>query len=337
MAQYCARDGLAEDWHLMHVGNLAVSGAGLVIMEATAVEPRGRVTPACLGIWNDAQEQALSRIVRFNRSWGGARMGLQLIHSGRKGSVAPPAEGNRELPLEGGGWRTCSPSEIPHPGRSAPHALDLEEMAAVRHSFADAARRADRAGFDLLEIHCAHGYLLHAFLSPLANGRSDWYGGSLPGRMRFPLEVLASVRDAWPLHKPLGVRISATDWVEGGWDIQDSVEFCRKAKALGCDYVAASSGGVSNQQKIPLAPGYQLSFAQAIRRDAGIPSVGVGLITEPEEAERALAEGLADLVALGRAMLDDPRWTWHAAEHLGAGAYVPAQYKRSSAWASGRR
>lgn len=329
MAQYSAQDGVATDWHLMHMGTLAVSGAGLVIIEATSIGPDARVSPYCLGLWSDQHEEALGRIIGFCKQHGGARLGIQLMHSGRKGSVGAPWEGQHELSPACGGWRTLSPSAVPYPGRSAPQALTREQLQAVRERYVAAAERADDIGFDLLEIHNAHGYLLHSFLSPLSNVRTDEYGGSLDNRMRFPLEVFRSLRDAWPQHKPLGVRISATDWADGGWTLEDSVVFARELRAAGCDYITASSGGTTNEQEIPVGPGYQLPFAERIRSDASIPTMGVGLITQPEQAEAALARGQVDLVALGRAMMYQPRWTWQAAERLGADAYFPPQYARS--------
>ena len=329
MAQYSAVDGRAGDWHLMHLGALAVSGAGLLILEATSVSPAARVSPYCLGLWNDEHEQALAAIAAFCRRHGGSRLGIQLMHAGRKGSVGAPWQGQSELTPEQGGWRTLSPSALPYPGRSAPEPLSPAQMEEIKEQYAASARRAARIGFDLLEIHSAHGYLLHSFLSPLSNVRQDGYGGSLENRMRFPLEVFRAVRRVWPQDKPVGVRVSATDWVEGGWTLEDTVAYARALRAAGCDYITASSGGTSSAQRIPLGPGYQLPFAERLRREAGIPAMGVGLITEAEQAERALAEGKADLLALGRAMMYEPRWAWHAAEKLGADAYFPPQYARS--------
>ena len=329
MAQYSAADGVATDWHLMHMGSLAVSGAGLFIIEATSIDAEARVSPHCLGLWSDAHEKALARAIDFCKQHGGSKMGIQLMHSGRKGSVGAPWPGQKEVAPADGGWTTLSCSDLPYPGRSAPRELTKADLAAVRQRYVEAARRADRIGFDLLELHNAHGYLLHSFLSPLSNRRQDEYGGSLANRMRFSLEVFRSLRDAWPQDKPFGVRISATDWTPGGWTLEDSIVFARELRALGCDYVTASSGGSSDEQSIPVGPGYQLPFAEAIRREAGIATMGVGMITEPEQAEAALQEGKADLIALGRAMMYQPRWAWQAAERLGADAYFPPQYARS--------
>lgn len=330
MAQYSATaDGCATQWHLMHVGHLAVSGAGLVIMEATAVEPRGRVSPRCLGLWTDAQAEALRPVVAFCRAEGQAALGLQLAHAGRKGSVGRPWEGQDSIPPAAGGWRPVSSCDLAYPGRRAPHMLTVEEMAELRDAFVAAARRADALGFDLIELHAAHGYLLNSFLSPLANCRNDAYGGDLAGRMRWPLEVFAALRAAWPAHKPLGMRISATDWVEGGWRGDDSVALARALRALGCDYVTASSGGISAAQKIPLGAGYQLPYAKRIQQEAGMPAMAVGLLHDPDVAEQALQDGAAELIALGRGMMWEPRWAWHAAEALGAAAPFPPQYARS--------
>ncbi|NOG73237.1 NADH:flavin oxidoreductase/NADH oxidase [Roseicella sp. DB1501] len=330
MAQYSAdAEGRATAWHLMHLGNLAVSGAGLVIMEATAVEPRGRVSTRCLGLWDDAQAEALRPVVAFCRAHGAAALGIQLAHAGRKGSVERPWEGNATVPEGAGGWQPVSSCDLAYPGRPQPHALSTGEMAAIKAAFVASTRRAAELGFDLVELHAAHGYLLNSFLSPLANHRTDHYGGDLANRMRWPLEILAAMREAWPAERPLGVRISATDWVEGGWTPEDSVIFAEIARELGCDYVTASSGGVSPDQRITLGPGYQLPFARRIRYEAGIPAMAVGLMHDPALAERALQQGSADLIALGRGMLWEPRWAWHAAEALGAAAPFPPQYARS--------
>ncbi|MBK1660645.1 NADH:flavin oxidoreductase/NADH oxidase [Paracraurococcus ruber] len=330
MAQYSATEaGHATDWHLMHVGNLCVSGAGLVIMEATAVEPRGRVSPRCLGLWTDAQAEALRPVVEFCRSNGQAALGLQLAHAGRKGSVGRPWEGQETVPPGQGGWQPVSSCDLAYPGRPVPHMLSVEEMAALRDAYVAAARRADALGFDLIELHAAHGYLLNSFLSPLANRRNDAYGGDLAGRMRYVLEVFAAIRAAWPAHKPLGVRISATDWADGGWDADDSVALARALRTQGCDYVTASSGGISAAQRIDVRPGYQLPFARRIQQEAGMPAMAVGLLHEPDLAEQALQDGAAELIALGRGMMWEPRWAWHAAEALGAVADFPPQYARS--------
>lgn len=330
MAQYSATaTGHATNWHLMHYGSLAASGAGLIIFEAIAVEPRGRVSPRCLGLWEESQVKALRPVLDFCREVGPAVLGLQLAHSGRKGSVPRPWEGQAPLGPEQEGWEVVSSCAEPYPGREAPHALTLPEMAAMTQHYVTAARNADAAGFDLIELHAAHGYLLTGFLSPLANRRNDAYGGDLAGRMRYPLEVFRAIREVWPQHKPLGVRISATDWKEGGWDGDASVAFARELKALGCDYLCASSGGTVPDQKITLGPGYQVPYAARVKREAGLTSMAVGLIDQPQQAEDILAKGEADLVALGRGMMWNPRWPWHAAEALGTKAPFPPQYARS--------
>lgn len=330
MGQYSADEaGFATSWHLMHLGNLTISGAGLVFTEATAVEPRGRVSHNCLGIWSDEHVGPLRDVLAFCREHGGAKLGMQLAHSGRKGSVTVPWKKQLGLDSEAGGWLMASPSDIAYPGRPVPEALDRAGLRNVREAFAAAARRADEAGFDTIEIHNAHGYLLHSFLSPFANGRTDEYGGSLASRMRFPLEVFDAIREAWPAGKPLGVRVSSTDWAPGGWDAADTVEFARALKAKGCDFICASSGGSTPDQKIPVGPGYQVPFAEQVRREVDIPTIAVGLITEPQQAEDILASGQADLVALGRGMLYNPRWAWHAAEKLGEEVYFPPQYERA--------
>jgi 2,4-dienoyl-CoA reductase-like NADH-dependent reductase (Old Yellow Enzyme family) len=330
MGQYSADgNGGATPWHLMHLGHLALSGAGLLFTEATAVEPRGRVSSKCLGIWSDDHVQALQEAIDFCRRHGGAKLGMQLAHSGRKGSVTVPWEKQIGMRDGEGGWLTVSPSDVAYPGRPAPQALDADGLSQVKDAFVSAARRADAAGFDVIEIHNAHGYLLHSFLSPFANTRTDEYGGSLENRMRFPLAVFEAVRRAWPEHKPLGVRVSATDWDEGGWTPEETVVFARELKARGCDYICASSGGASATQKITIAPGYQVPFADQVRREAGIPTMAVGLITEPQQAEDILSRGQADFVALGRGMLYNPRWPWHAAAYFGEEAYFPPQYERA--------
>jgi 2,4-dienoyl-CoA reductase-like NADH-dependent reductase (Old Yellow Enzyme family) len=330
MGQYSAdTSGFATKWHSMHLGHLSLSGAGLLFTEATAVEPRGRVSPKCLGIWSDEHVKGLREIVDFCRQVGGAKLGMQLAHSGRKGSVTVPWEKQIGMQDGEGGWLMASPSNVAYPGRPVPEALDSAGLKQVRDAFVAAARRADAAGFDIIEIHNAHGYLLHSFLSPFANARTDEYGGSLENRMRFPLELFEAVRAAWPDKKPLGVRVSATDWDAGGWTPEETVVFARELKARGCDYICVSSGGASANQKIPVGPGYQVPFADKVRREADIPTMAVGLITEAQQAEDILAEGKADFVALGRGMLYNPRWPWHAAAHLGEEVYFPPQYERA--------
>jgi 2,4-dienoyl-CoA reductase-like NADH-dependent reductase (Old Yellow Enzyme family) len=329
MGQHSAEAGIAADWHHMHLGQFAVSGAGLVITEAVAIEPRGRVSRGCLGIWNDEQAQALGRIVSFCRKYGTARMGIQLSHSGRKGSVSTSWEGARPVGVDKGGWTTLAPSALAYPGRIAPAQLSVDDIATLIDQFGQAARRAHAAGFDLIELHAAHGYLLHNFLSPLTNFREDGYGGSLQGRLRFVLEIFDAVRAHFPAGKPVGVRVSATDWIAGGWDMEGTLALCEALKARDCDYICVSSGGTAPEQTIPVGPLYQVPFSARIRREAAIPTMAVGLITEPKEAEAVLRDGRADLIAIGRGMLMNPRWAWRAADELGAEADFPPQYERA--------
>ena len=332
MCQYSAVDGSATDWHLIHLGQLALSGAGLLILEATAVEAAGRITPGCLGLYSDANEEALARVLPALRAHGtGMPIAIQLAHAGRKASSRAPWHGGAQIPMAEGGWQACAPSALPHLEREEPPAaLDAAGLARLREAFAQAARRAARLGLDGIEIHMAHGYLLHQFLSPIANQRSDDCGGSLANRMRLPLEVFDAVRGAFPAERPVWVRVSATDWVEGsGWDVETTIEFAQALKARGCAAIHVSSGGVSPRQKIPVAPGYQVGLAARLRQAVGLPTVAVGLITEPEQAEAIVASGQADAVALARGMLYDPRWPWHAAARLGAQVAAPPQYWRS--------
>jgi len=330
MCQYSAEDGTASDWHHIHLPTLAMSGAAIVFVEATAVEAVGRITPGCLGLYSDANERALAPVVDAVRRYGSAAFAIQLGHAGRKASSRAPWDGGTLILPQDGGWQPVAPSAIPHGAdEPAPHALGRDEIARIVERFAGSARRAERLGFDAIELHGAHGYLMHEFLSPLSNRRDDEYGGSLENRMRFPLEVFAAVRAVWPAGKPLGVRLSCSDWVAGGWDIDQSVVLARELKARGCDWIDCSGGGVSPQQKIPLAPGYQVPFAERIRREAGIPTIAIGLITDPHQAEEIVASGKADMVALARGMLYDPRWGWHAAAALGGTVQPPKQYWRS--------
>lgn len=330
MCQYSAVDGLATDWHLVHLGQFALGGAGLVWIEATGVEPRGRITPACLGLWSDAHAKALEPVVAFYRKHGAAKLGIQLAHAGRKASSALPWLGGRQLAPGDGGWRCVAPSPIPqNEGELAPSELSAADVDGLVEAFATAARRAAAAGFDAVEVHAAHGYLLHEFLSPLANRRADELGGTLENRMRVPLRVARAVRDAFPADRPVGVRISATDWVEGGWTPDDSVVLARRLRDEGVDWVDCSSGGVSRAQSIPLGPGYQVPLSARVRREAEVTTVAVGLITDPHHAEQIVADGDADLVALARGVLWDPRWGWHAAAELGASVEAPPQYYRS--------
>ena len=330
MCQYSAEDGRATDWHLIHLGQLALSGAGLLIIEATGVVPEGRIPAHDLGLYSDDTEAALGRVLEGVRKYSAMPIGIQLAHAGRKASSQAPWDGGQLVSPAEGGWQTVAPSPIPHaPGEAAPAELDEAGLARIRDGFVDAARRSARLGIELIELHAAHGYLLHQFLSPLSNHRVDHYGGSLENRCRFPLEVFDAVRAAVPPSLPVGVRISATDWVEGGWEIEQSIALCQELERRGAAFIHVSSGGLSPQQQIPLGPGYQVPLAIEVRRNIEIPVIAVGLITEPEQAEAVLAAGHADMVALARGLLYNPRWPWHAAAKLGAQVSAPRQYWRS--------
>jgi 2,4-dienoyl-CoA reductase-like NADH-dependent reductase (Old Yellow Enzyme family) len=330
MCQYSAVDGEANDWHFTHINMLALSGAAMFCIEATHVEAIGRITPGCLGLWNDATEGALKPILASVRKHSKSAVAMQLAHAGRKGSSHTPWDGGQQIPFAQGGWQTEGPSAVPHKeGEAAPLALDASGLGRIRDAFVAAAMRAERLGIDALELHAAHGYLLHQFLSPISNQRTDQYGGSLQNRLRYPLEVFDAIRAAFPERKPIGVKVSATDWVEGGWDLAQTIEFAKELKKRGVDWIDASSGGVSPKQKIPLSPGYQVPFAQAIKEATGVNTIAVGLITEAKQAEEIVASGKADMVALARAMLYDPRWGWHAAAELGGHVTAPPQYWRS--------
>ncbi|HEY9103954.1 NADH:flavin oxidoreductase/NADH oxidase [Chitinimonas sp.] len=330
MCQYSAHDGLANDWHLVHLGGYAFGGAGLVISEATAVTPEGRISPQDLGIWSDEQIAPLARITRFIRSQG-AVPGIQLAHAGRKASCHRPWSGNGAIAPQDGGWVPVAPSAIAFADNyPQPMALDAAGVAAIPQAFAAAARRALQAGFQLVEIHAAHGYLLHQFLSPLSNLRTDAYGGSFDNRIRLLQETVAAVRAAWPAELPLLVRLSATDWVEGGWTADETVALARRLKESGVDLIDVSSGGSAPQAQIPVGPGYQVGFAERVRQEAGIASGAVGMITDAQQAENILASGQADLVLLGRELLRDPQWPLRAAEALEATGYWPPQYLRAA-------
>lgn len=319
------------DWHLIHLGHLALSGAALLTIEATAVLPEGRISNADVGLWSDETEAAMGRTLESVRRWSDIPIALQLAHAGRKASTEISWKGGAQiLPSEMNGWQTVAPSAIPfEETRNPPSALNEDGLERIRNGFADAARRAARLGLDEVQLHSAHGYLLHQFLSPLSNRRDDEYGGSLENRMRFPLEVFEAVRSAFPKNRPVTVRLSATDWAEGSWDLEQSVRFAQELEKRGCDAVNVSSGGLTPQQKIPVGPGYQVPLARAVKAATSIPVVAVGLITEYEHAESIIGNGDADLIALARAMLYDPRWPWHAAAHFGVQVRPPAQYLRS--------
>ena len=330
MCQYSAVDGCMTDWHVIHLGHLALSGAALLTIEATAVVPEGRITYGDTGLYDDATERAMGKVLESVRRWSDMPIALQLAHAGRKASTEVPWKGGKQIaPGAVYGWQTVSASDVPFLDSDvAPTALDREGMKRVREGFADAARRAARLDIGVVQIHGAHGYLLHQFLSPLSNKRTDAYGGSLQNRLRFPLEVFETVRAAFPADKSVSIRVSGTDWVEGGWDIEQTVEFAKALEARGCDAIHVSSGGLSPAQKIPLGPGYQVPLARAVKQAVKMPVVTVGLITDFTQAEEIIATGDADLIALARAMLYDPRWPWHAAAALGATVKAPNQYLR---------
>ena len=331
MCQYSAEDGVAGDWHLVHLGSLALSGAGLLLLEATAVSPEARITAGDLGLYSDGNEQALARILAAIRKMSPIALGIQIAHAGRKASSRRPWEGgalvNSDAP---GGWITYAPSALPYaPHEEAPQALDRAGLRKVREDFVASARRAERLGLEAIELHGAHGYLLHEFLSPLSNARSDEYGGSLENRMRFPLEVFEAVRAAVDPRLPVWMRLSATDWVPGGWDVEQTLVMARELEKRGAAATHVSSGGNSPQQAIKLGPGYQVGFARTVKQATSTPVIAVGLITEPEQAEAILAEGDADAIAIARMALYDPRWPWHAAAKLGAQVEAPKPYWRS--------
>ena len=332
MCQFSAVDGDATDWHLIHLGHLALSGAGLLILEATGVEPRGRISRECLGLYNDANEAALARVLKVVRAYSTMPIGLQLGHAGRKGSLRNPADGKGRghAGPDEGGWETLAPSSIPFAADwPTPRAMDRRDMDDVIAAFVATTRRCVRLGIDLIELHGAHGYLISSFLSQIANRRDDGYGGSLHNRMRFPLELFDAVRAAWPRDKPLGVRFNGTDWDEQGITLDDAIAFGRELAARGCDYADMSTGG-NSFANIPNGPGYQVRFAAGVKSATAMPTMAVGLIREPAHAEAILASGQADMVAIGRGMLNDPRWPWHAAEALNERLTVPFPYARAA-------
>jgi 2,4-dienoyl-CoA reductase-like NADH-dependent reductase (Old Yellow Enzyme family) len=333
MCQYSSEDGVATDWHLVHLGSRSVGGAGLVVAEATAVSPEGRITPGDAGIWSDKHVEAIAWINRFVKQHG-AVPGIQIAHAGRKASAARPWEGGAHLADGAGGWPTMAPSALAFGGElpKVPRAMTEADVARVQNEFVLAARRALAAGCECLELHSAHGYLSHEFLSPLTNHRSDRYGGSFDNRVRFLLETTRAVRAAWPDKLPLAVRISCTDWVPGGWDIEQSVELARRLKAEGVDLIDCSSGGNVPDAKIPVGPGYQVPFAERIRKEAAIATAAVGMITMPAQADEIVRQGRADLVLLAREFLRDPYWPMRAARALGHAAAVPSPVQYTRAW-----
>jgi len=330
MCQYaCDQNGQANDWHLMHWGNLLNSGAGLFMIEATAVTAQGRITPNCLGLWDDATAHALSdTLARARRLAPPVPVCLQIAHAGRKASSAKPWEGGMMIPQASGGWETIAPSPIQvMEGEAPPHEIDAEGLEAIKQAFVQAAQYAQAMGLEMIELHSAHGYLLHEFLSPIANQRSDSYGGNFAGRTRFPLQVFQAVRKVFD--GVFGVRLSATDWIEGGWTLEETGDFALMLKQAGADFTHLSSGGISPQQKISVGPGYQVPFAHHVRQKTQMPTIAVGLITQAQQAEDVLRKGEADLVALGRSFLYKPRWAWEAAAEMGAQVQATKQYWRS--------
>ncbi|WP_374425669.1 NADH:flavin oxidoreductase/NADH oxidase [Paracoccus sp. (in: a-proteobacteria)] len=338
MCQYSATDGMMNDWHLIHLGGLALSGAGILTIEATAVTPEGRITYGDVGLYDDATEAAMGRVLKGIRAWSDMPVAIQLGHAGRKASTEKPWLGGQQIaPDAPGGWQTFAPSAVPmRADENPPVALDAAGLARIREGFADAARRAVRLGIDAIQIHAAHGYLLHEFLSPLSNRRTDEYGGSLENRMRFPLEVFDAIKAAVPAGYPVTARVSGTDWVPGGWTIEDTVAFARALEARGAAAIHISSGGIDPGAAIPVGPGYQVPLARAVKQAVTMPVIAVGLITAPEQAEEIIATGDADMIAIARTALYDPRWPWHAAAALGAHAKAAPQYLFSAPRAAPR-
>ncbi|KAB2654515.1 NADH:flavin oxidoreductase/NADH oxidase [Ochrobactrum sp. WV_118_8] len=330
MCQYSAEEGRMTSWHMIHLGQLALSGAGLLTIEATAVSPEGRITYGDVGLWDDVTEAAMVPVLEAIRQWSDIPVAIQLAHAGRKASTEKPWLGSGQIrPDQPNGWQTVAPSRLPFaPDDHAPEALDKAGMERIRDAFVEAARRSVRLGIDAIQLHAAHGYLLHQFLSPLSNHREDAYGGSLENRLRFPLEVFEAVKAAVPNDYPVSVRVSGTDWVDGGWDIDQTVTFAQALQVRGCAAIHVSSGGLDTRQKISLAPGYQVPLARAVKSAVDIPVVAVGMITDFEHAESIVATGDADMIALARGVLYDPRWPWHAAAHLGAQIGAAPQYLR---------
>jgi len=331
MCQYSAEDGCMTDWHVIHLGHLALSGAALLTIEATAVTPEGRISYGDTGLWSDENEEAMARVLASVRRWSDMPIAIQLGHAGRKASTEKPWQGGAQIaPGEPNGWQTVAPSPIPFlESDNPPVELDRAGLDRIRDAFVDSARRAGRLDLAAVQLHGAHGYLLHQFLSPLSNRRTDEHGGSLENRMRFPLEVFDAVRAAFPADRPVTMRVSGTDWVEGGWEIEQTIEFARALEARGCAAIHVSSGGLDPRQQIPVGPSYQVPLARAVKQGVDMPVVAVGLITDFEQAEAIVGTGDADLVALARGILYDPRWPWHAAAALGGKVKAPSQYLRS--------
>jgi 2,4-dienoyl-CoA reductase-like NADH-dependent reductase (Old Yellow Enzyme family) len=331
MCQYSAVDGCMTDWHLIHLGHLALSGAALLTIEATGVTPDGRISYADVGLWDDKTQAAMDRVLKSIRAHSDMPIAIQLAHAGRKASTDQPWHGGAQItPDAENGWQTVAPSALPYEvHENPPVALDREGLARIRDAFAASAERAARLGIDAVQIHGAHGYLLHQFLSPLSNHRDDEYGGSLENRMRFPLEVFDAVRAAFPAERPVTVRVSGTDWAEGGWDVEQTVAFAQALEQRGCAAIHVSSGGLDPRQAIPVGPSYQVPLARAVKQAVSIPVVAVGMITDYEQAEAIIGTGDADLIGIARTILYDARWPWHAAAHLGGRVHAPDQYQRS--------
>lgn len=332
MCQYSAEDGAATDWHTIHLGRLALSGAGMLILEATAVNPRGRISYADLGLWDDRTEQALAKSLAAIRKYSPMPIGIQLAHAGRKASTQKPWDGGQVIaPDQTNGWLTVAPSALPYDNDDPiPEAATLEDINDIVNDFIEAAKRSERMGIDAIELHAAHGYLLHQFLSPIANQRNDQYGGSLENRMRLLLDIFDGVKAAISDKVTLGVRISATDWVTDGWNLDESLILATELQARGCQFIHVSTAGLSPLQEIPVAPGFQVPFATAIKQVVDIPVIAVGLITDAQQAENIIASDQADAIALARAILYNPHWIWHAAAELGEQVTAPPQYLRSS-------
>jgi len=331
MTQFSAPDGTAGDWHFVHLGQFANCGAAMVLTESTYVDADARNSPLCLSLYSDRQETAVGRIAEFFHTHGTAKFGCQLCHGGRKASSRLPWEGGGPLPVEEGGYQAVAPSALAVRNHwPAPRALELNEIKDIVDMFAHSAERAVRAGLDVIELHGAHGYLIHSFLSPFTNRRNDCYGGSLQNRMRFALEVFEAVRAVWPDDKPIGYRVSATDWIDGGWTVEETVSFARQLDTMGCDFIDVSSGGLDPQQDIETGPGYQTAFAAAVKAAVRMKVVTVGQITSPQQAESILRTGMADLIGVARIMLYNPRWPWHAAHELGVDVNYPHQYERAN-------
>ena len=329
MCQYASIDGSANDWHLMHLGQFAMGAGGLVVTEATHVSAVGRISKNCLGLYSDENEASLKKVIDFCKRYGVAKFGIQLAHAGRKGSVHRPSDGSKPLAAEEGAWTTLAPCALPYgPGWHTPAAITRAGLAEVKQQFVESAKRAVRVGFELGELHIGHGYLLHQFLSPLSNQRDDEYGSSSANRMRYPLEVFDAVRAAWPTDKPMGVRVSATDWVDGGWTPEETVVFAQELKNLGCDFLDVTTGGLDPRQKITLAPGYNVPFAEQVKRETGMAVMAVGMISSGIQAEDIVSSGKADMVAIARAVMDNPHWAWQAARELGAETSYAGQYQR---------